>query len=122
VLLADKDKDNLECLKRLFQNQLSLRPKIWQNGHTLEDFLGAPGEGVIFVRIDDPSIMGLEMTKQMTAIYPKIQIVWMAAGEKYAIDAFPRGVDAYLLLPATEEKLAEVMNTLNFKKIRYGEK
>jgi two-component SAPR family response regulator len=114
--------DNTERLIRILNENHCLTPQVWQNEHAFQVFIRAPDEGVVFVRIDDPSIPGLEMTRQATAVYPEIQVVWMAAGEGYALEAFPRGVDAYLLLPATEEKLAEVMDSLEFKKVRYGEK
>jgi two-component SAPR family response regulator len=122
VLLADKDKYSTERLIRIFKENYSIWPQVWQNEHAFQAFIRAPEDGAVFVRIDDPSIPGLELTRQATAVYPQIQVVWMAAGEGYALEAFPRGVDAYLLLPATEEKLAEVMDSLIFKKVRYGEK
>lgn len=122
VLLADKDKSNTEPLIRIFKKNYNLTPQVWQSERAFQAFIRAPDEGAVFVRIDDPSIPGLELTRQAMAVYPEIQVVWMAAGEGYALEAFPRGVDAYLLLPATEEKLAEVMDSLDFKKVRYGEK
>ena len=122
VLLADKDKSNTERLIRIFKENYRIWPQAWQDEYTFQAFIRVPEGGVVFVRIDDPSILGLELTRQATAAYPKIQLVWMASGERYALEAFPRGVDAYLLLPATEEKLAEVMDFLTFKKVRYGEK
>lgn len=122
VLLADKDKYNTERLIRIFKENYCIWPQVWQNEHAFQAFIRAPEDGVVFVRIEDPSIPGLELTRQVTAVYPKIQLVWMAAGEGYALEAFPRGVDAYLLLPVTEEKVKKVMDCLAYKKCRYGNK
>jgi two-component SAPR family response regulator len=119
--MADNDKFNTKRLIRIFKENYCILPQVWQNERAFRDFLRAPDNGVVFVRIDDPSVPGLELTKQATAAYPQIQLVWMAAGERYALEAFPRGVDAYLLLPATKEKLAEVIDSLRFKKARYKE-
>lgn len=122
VLLADKDNDNTEKLIRIFHEYYHLSPQLWRNERAFRTFIRTPGDGVVLIRIDDPSIPGLELTKQATAVYPEIQVVWMAASEGYALEAFPRSVDAYLLLPATGEKLAVVMDSLHFKKVRYEEK
>jgi two-component SAPR family response regulator len=122
VLLTDIDKDNTEWLIHIFNEYYHLTPQVWQSERAFQTFIRAPEDGVVFVRIDDPSIPGLELTRQATARYPKIQLVWMAANDGYAIEAFLRGIDAYLLLPATEDKLKEVMDSLIFKKVRYGEK
>ena len=122
VLLADKDRYNTERLIRIFKKNYCIWPQVWQNEHAFQAFFDTPEDGVIFVRIDDPSIPGLELTRRATTVYSNIQLVWMAANEEYALEAFPRGVDAYLLLPATEEKLAEVMDSLKFKRVRYGKK
>ncbi len=122
VLLADTDQDNTEQLIRIFNENHRLTPQVWQNERAFQAFIRAPEDGVVFIRIDDPSIPGLELTRQATTAYPGIQLVWMASGEGYALEAFPRGVDAYLLLPATEEKLAEVMDSLKFKKAKLEEK
>jgi two-component SAPR family response regulator len=122
VLLADTDRTDTERLVCVFKKNYGIRPQVWRNERAFHDFIRIPENGVVFVRIDDPSVPGLELTRQATAFYPQIQLVWMAANEGYAIEAFPRGVDEYLLLPATEEKLAKVMDSLKCKKERHLEK
>lgn len=122
VFLADRDKYNTERLIRIFNENYCIWSQVWLNEHVFQTFIRAPEDGVVFIRIDDPSIPGLELTRQAMAVYPKIQLVWMAENERHALEAFPRGVDAYLLLPATEEKVKKVMDCLAYKKYRYGNK
>lgn len=122
VLLADKDRTNAEQLARAFRNSYGILPRVWCDEHAFYDFIHTPESGVVFVRIDDPSIPGLELTRRAAAFHPEIQLVWMAANEGYAIEAFLCGVDEYLLLPLTEEKLFKVMDSLKCKKARYTEK
>ncbi|NTV90566.1 MAG: hypothetical protein HGA22_09465 [Clostridiales bacterium] len=121
VLLADSDKGNLALITRyLSRCSDDSLPEYWEGRQAYSCFIREPEDGAVFIRIDDPLIPGLVLTDQALSSYPKMQIVWMAASESYVIDAFPRGVDAYLLLPATDEKLADIMDSLDFKKKRYS--
>lgn len=72
---------------------------------------------MIFLRIDDMRIDGLELSRKAHIWYPRIQVVGMSHNESYAPDAFAQGIDAYLHLPATQEKLIQVAENLQLRKI-----
>jgi two-component SAPR family response regulator len=116
VFIADNDPENIRALIRLFRKNYMISPETWKNRRGFSDFLQSTEDGAVFVRIDDPSVGGLKLSSEALKFNSGIQLVWMAASGAYALDAFPRGVDAYLLLPAKEETLDEVMKSLNIVK------
>lgn len=118
VFIVDNDPENIQTLIRLFQKNYRISPEIWESRRGFSDFLRNTRDGAIFVRIDAPSIEGLKLSAETLEFTPSIQLIWMAASGAYALDAFPRGVDAYLLLPAQEENLDEVMKSLDIVKAK----
>lgn len=115
MFLADTDRESIHKLAGLLEGDHCIRLAVWRDRHSYNSFINLPEDGIVFIRVDDSSIPGLELTKQAFALYPKIRLVWMAASEVHALDAFPQGVDAYLLLPATKVAINEVMACLRFK-------
>ena len=119
ILLADTDKKNLAVLSSLIEEMYDIRPSICYGlTDSFYGFVNDTSDSTILIRIDDPLIQGVEMSRQARSYYPVIQVVWMSVSEGYAIDAFPQGVDAYLLLPATRKKMDAVMEALKFKRRR----
>ncbi len=113
VFLADTDRASMQTLACLLKKNHNIQPAIWQNRLSFGSFITAPEDGAVFIRIDDPFIPGLELTRQVSGYNPRIRIVWMAKSVSHALEAFPRGVESYLLLPATAEKLRIIMETLD---------
>jgi two-component SAPR family response regulator len=118
VFLADTDKENIRKFTCLLEDAHNIRPAVWQNRYSFDSFIEAPEAGAVFIRIDDPFIPGLELTRYASDHYPRINIVWMAKSESYALEAFPSGVDSYLLLPLTAEKLEFVEELLEIAEVR----
>ena len=118
VFLADTDKENIQNFIGLLEDAHNIRPAVWQNRCSFDSFIEAQEDGAVFIRIDDPFIPGLELTRYASDYYPRINIVWMAKNESYALEAFPRGVDSYLLLPLTAEKLEFVEELLEIAEVR----
>lgn len=112
AFLADTDKENIKKLTCLMKKTQFIQPEVWQGLESCKSFIEALETGVLFVRIDDPSLPGLELTRLAAEYYPVIYTVWMAENESYALEAFPRGATAFLLLPATAEKLQNVEKSI----------
>jgi len=113
VFLADRDKENIRHLSCLLEDAHHIRPAVWQNLYSFHTFIEEPEAGTIFIRIDDPLIPGLELTRYASDHhYPRINIIWMAKSVSYALEAFRYGAEAYLLLPATGETLQETIRSL----------
>lgn len=118
VLLADSEKDNLAQLSALFKDLYNTFPSIYTgNIASFYEFILNDENGVVFVRIDDTDINGLELTRKAHIWHPRIQVVWMSRNKSYVLDAFNQGIDAYLQLPASQEKLVQVVENLQLRKI-----
>ena len=81
---------------------------VWDGMSSFFKFAEDAAEGIVLIRIDNPLVPGLALTKTAAEQYPGLRKVWMAADERYALEAFPNDVDAYLLVPVTKEKLLEI--------------
>ncbi len=114
VFIADDDPENIRALIRLFKKEYGISAEIWKETGGSSGSFRYPEAGVIFIRIDNPSVEGLKLTVQAREFSPAIQLVWMATSGLYAFDAFSFEVDAYLLLPATERTMDEIINSLSF--------
>jgi DNA-binding LytR/AlgR family response regulator len=79
-------------------------------------FLHSHEESVVFVRIDNPDMKGLSLSWEALAQEPRAQLVWMACSGNHGVDAFSYGADAYLLLPATADRISDVMLALEHKR------
>ena len=118
VLLVDSEETNLDQLNVIFKDLYNTFPSIYAgNISSLYEFILNDENGVVFIRIDDMSIDGLELSRKARIWYPRIQVVWMSHNENYALDAFTQGIDAYLKLPASQEKLLQVIENLQLRKI-----
>jgi FixJ family two-component response regulator len=118
VFIADKDGDNTEALTRLFQEMYGVCPVIWRDTMSYLSFLSGQAEGIVFVRIDKPDLGGLALSREALARQPRVQLAWMADSEAHGVEAFSYGADEYLLLPASEDSLRDVMKTLEHKRKR----
>lgn len=116
VFLADNDSDNLHALTHHFQELYGVCPQMLHDTMSYLSFLSGQAEGVVFVRIDNPSLGGLALSREALARQPRVQLVWMAHSETHGIEAFSYGADEYLLLPASETSLRDVMSTLEHKR------
>lgn len=113
VFLADTDKENIQKLTCLLKENQNIQPAVWEDLQSCKTNIETSDIEVLFVRIDDPALPGLELTRLAAEKYPKIHTVWMANNESYALEAFPRGVTAFIMLPATSDKLQTVENIID---------
>lgn len=111
VFLADTDRQNIDMLRELLAKYHAVDPAIWHNNRGYYEFLDNSANAIVFIRVDNCAIPGLEITQAAIDSDTDIHVVWMAQSGAYALDAFRYGADAYLLLPATEETLRETINS-----------
>jgi DNA-binding NtrC family response regulator len=117
VLLVDKDKENISRLINLFIEEFGVNPEVWHSRRDYRAFLDKGQGGVALIKIDNPAVPGLELTKEAAERYPAIRVVWMADSSAHALDIFSCGAEAYLLLPATVKGLREIFHSLDSKEI-----
>jgi DNA-binding NarL/FixJ family response regulator len=116
VFIADSDRDNLRRLSVLFRELYGVRPQVLRGLPSGLDGFNGPEEIIVLVRVDRPDIGVLRLTKEVRKRSPNSQLVWMSRSDAHCLEAFSYGADAYLLLPASEDKLREVLHVLALKR------
>lgn len=112
LVIGDTDLDS-KSFSRIFSDACDQLPVfITQGTAGVSDFLMDYKADAIFIRIDMPTTNGLEITRSIRKGFPEINLVWMAYSGGYAMAAFEEGVDAFLELPMTREKLPAVLKRL----------
>lgn len=76
----------------------------------------------VFTDIEMPEMSGMELAKAIRCRDQNIQIVFVTAYEKYAVDAFAVDAANYLLKPITKEGLSVTVNRLlkNFQNRKHS--
>lgn len=118
VFIADTDRANIKMLYVFLALKHSLVSAVWQNSREYLKFLDESESAIVFIRMDNCNIPGLELTRAAIERGTGIRVVWMSESDAYALDAFRYGAEAYLLLPATEDTLDEVMKSLVLERDR----
>jgi len=67
---------------------------------------------VVFADVEMPALNGIELSQKIKSIHDNIQIVFVTAHEKYAIEAFKVQAVNYILKPITQEELNITVNRL----------
>ncbi len=112
IFLADTDRENVKMLGGFLAQQPAIVPEVWHSNGRYLNFLEASESAIVFIRVDNCAIPGLELTQAAIEHGTNIHVVWMAKSDAYAVDAFRYGAEAYLLLPATGETVMETINSL----------
>ncbi len=113
MFIADTDKENINMLCGFLTQKHAIVPDVWQNSRGYQKFLDESESAIVFIRVDNCAIPGLELTKAAMTRGDNIHVIWMSESEAYALEAFRYGAEAYLLLPATEEILRKTINSFN---------
>ena len=71
---------------------------------------------LVFLDIKMPEKNGLKLAQRILEIDEKIDIVFVTAYKKYAVEAFELNAMDYLLKPITEDRFAETLSRLSLKK------
>lgn len=108
VLIGEIDLEN-QRVNEIFMEAWCDQPDtISESIESLDECMREHSTTVAFIRIDEVRNNGLKITRELKQKYPSIGLVWMAYGKNYALSAFDEGVDAYLELPLSHEKLIAV--------------
>jgi DNA-binding NarL/FixJ family response regulator len=115
IYIADSDAKNVQQLKLLLESAYGVVPDIWRSQRGQRSFFDNTNDNVVLIRVDDPSVPGLALTREAVARGPGTHVVWMAESAAHAVEGFRYGAEAYLLLPATGATLREAFKSLNYK-------
>lgn len=91
---------------------------------TVNDYTGATGAlkaledqalkpDVVFMDIEMPGMSGLDLAVRIKDIQPDTRIIFVTAYSEYALDAYKRHVNGYLLKPVDVAMVREELNALD---------
>ena len=111
--------DEIFSLKEL-QLQLENLPNIKIVGTFTSPFEGfynisVLNPDVIFLDIDMPEISGIYLAEQIMTTHPEVEIIFVTAFDKYAINAFEINAVDYILKPVTLERIQRTIFKLEEK-------
>ena len=75
---------------------------------------------VVFADIEMPDMDGLTLAVEIKNIAPDSKIVFVTGYSEYAMEAYRRHVNGYLLKPALAEKIREELDTLGLPRVLSG--
>ncbi len=93
-------------------------------GSTVNDYTGAKGAlealenhalkpDVVFMDIEMPGMSGLDLAVRIKEIHPDARLIFVTAYSEYALDAYKRHVNGYLLKPVDVAMVREELNALD---------
>lgn len=69
---------------------------------------------IAFLDIEMPELNGIQLAKSLKAINPKINIVFVTAYDRFALDAMKIRASGFVTKPVNEEKIFEEVNGLRY--------
>jgi Response regulator containing CheY-like receiver and SARP domains len=129
ILLIDQQEKNVTILKkslsksqdyelevvqfpRLVASSACCSPMHPGEVHQLVEYVLYNDFDIIFIHLDDASINGLGIYRELQKEFPYIKKVFMSHSESHALTAFEEHADAFLPLPATRESIHAVFERL----------
>lgn len=113
AVIIEDEQPSLVLMKRMLEKngQLELVGAYTDPGQALSDILRLSPD-VVFADVEMPTINGVELARKIRDRDESIQIVFVTAYEKYAIEAFRVNAVNYILKPISEEDLSVTVNRL----------
>ncbi|MBQ9231147.1 MAG: response regulator transcription factor [Prevotella sp.] len=111
VYIIDDNRDAIEVLARMLEDNYSVRVV----GKAIDAETGIKGvidtePDLIFVDVELPSMSGLEFcTLIRNEVKPETKVVFYTGHDKYLLEAIRREAFDYLMKPATEQELGQIM-------------
>lgn len=85
-----------------------------KDGQEAIDLTGELAANLVMMDINLPSINGIEATRKIKSLYPKVKVIMLSMNEsqEYVIKADQAGADGYLLKSIEKDELLEAINTV----------
>jgi two-component system, LytTR family, response regulator len=116
AILVDDEKKALDRLERIMQDE----PRLLVGGkftHPQQavQFAEQAMIDIAFLDIDMPGLDGMSLAVKLTSIRPKLEIVFVTAYERYALDAFRIHAAGYLLKPVNQDDLGRLIDAIDLR-------
>lgn len=116
TIIIDDDNLALEATKTIVgKNKYLNIVGSFNNAYEALESLNELSPEVVFLDVEMPNLSGIEVAKKLEEFNNNIQIVFVTAYEKYALDAFKVSAADYIVKPITEAAI----NTTVKKLIKY---
>ncbi|MCL6612793.1 MAG: hypothetical protein K6T66_14760 [Peptococcaceae bacterium] len=111
--VVDPDTGSLEATAGLLARNPHVSSVACFRGYS--DFFKEIEKGGIhlaFIRVGSPGFHGLSVARETFAVSPATMVVFMSDTGNYAVAAFEEGACGYLILPAEQKDLDELVDNL----------
>ena len=117
TIIVDDERPALEVLRLLLEKtgQIRVVGSFMSAAHALSEVQNLKPD-VAFLDIEMPEMSGLELAEKMIEAGNDIEIVFVTAYEKYALEAFRVNAIDYILKPLSLDDISQTITRL--KKIR----
>lgn len=113
AMLYDDEKPALSILKRMLEKTGMVRvTSVWQRSAPFLEEAGRCRPDVAFLDIESAEKNGLDIARELNALSPGTDIVFVTAYRQYAVDAFDISAADYLLKPLQAARLRRTVERL----------
>ncbi|GAB4374484.1 MAG: hypothetical protein Kow009_10030 [Spirochaetales bacterium] len=113
LLVADDEELERKAIRLIINKNCPAIDQIWdaENGRQVVEICQRYKPDILFLDIRMPGLTGLEAARELRKIHPEVRIVFLTAYHEfeYAHEAIRIGVDDFILKPATDERILEVL-------------
>ena len=115
ILLVDDEELQLKRLKESVENALT-DVKLFSYTNPLKALEESKSNkiSIAFLDIEMPVVNGIQLAKELKAIDPLINIIFVTAYNDYALEAYKLHASGYITKPVNEMKISEEINNLRF--------
>lgn len=119
LLVADDEEFERKAIRLIVNKNCSSIDQIWdaENGRQVVEICRRQKPDILFLDIRMPGLTGLEAAKELRKIHPGVRIVFLTAYHEfeYAHEAIRIGVDDFILKPASDERILEVIEKVTHR-------
>ncbi len=119
LLVADDEEFERKAIRLIINKNCPSIDQIWdaENGRQVVEICQRQRPDILFLDIRMPGLTGLEAAKELRKIHPEVRIVFLTAYHEfeYAHEAIRIGVDDFILKPATDERILEVIEKVTHR-------
>jgi two-component system response regulator YesN len=117
--VADDEEFERKAIRLIVNKNCSSIDQIWdaENGRQVMEICRRQKPDILFLDIRMPGLTGLEAAKELRKIHPGVRIVFLTAYHEfeYAHEAIRIGVDDFILKPASDERILEVIEKVTHR-------
>lgn len=115
IIAVDDEKLSLEALVSAVQENLPNETiNSFRRTDEAEVFVGRHGCDIAFLDIEMRDVNGITLAKNIQAVNPKVNIVFVTGYGDFTGEAFSLYASAYIMKPVTAEKIKKALETLRY--------